>query len=144
MQQNQPFRKALFIQAKKAPPQDDTAKVRQLKAAMTSSSEEDSEEEFIPVSLIVDSGSSVNLINSDTFKRLQSINQSIKLIPSKTKVFPYGTTTPIETKGQFGITICYKQPQTTATFHVTKSSPQGLLSYKTFRNLAYWQWKLTT
>ena len=62
-------------------------------------SEEDSEEEFIftisnsqkqptvtiqlgdiPISLIVDSGSSVNLINNDTFKRLQSINRSIKLI----------------------------------------------------------------
>ena len=80
----------------------------------------------IPVSLIVDSGSSVHLINNDTFKRLQSINQSIKLIPSKTKIFPYGTTTPIETKGQFDITICYKQRQTTATFHVTKCSPQGL------------------
>ena len=120
---------------------------------MTSSSEEDSEEFIftisnsqkqptvtiqlgdIPVSLIVDSGSSVNLINNDTFKRLQSINQSIKLIPSKTKIFPYGTTTPIETKGQFDITICYKQHQTTATFHVTKSSPQGLLSYKTSSEL---------
>ena len=85
---------------------------------MTSSSEEDSEEEYIftisnsqkqptvtihlgdiPVSLIVDSGSSVNLISNDTFKRLQSINQSIKLLPSKTKIFPYGTTTPVETKG---------------------------------------------
>ena len=32
----------------------------------------------IPVSPIVDSRLSVNLINSDTFKRLQSINQSIK------------------------------------------------------------------
>ena len=89
----------------------------------------------IPVSLIVDSGSSVNLINSDTLERLQSINQSKTKVPSKTKILPYGTTTPIETKGQFDITICYKQRQTPATFHVTKSSPQGLLSYKTSSEL---------
>ena len=93
---------------------------------MTSWSEGDSDEEFIftmvnsqkqptvtvqiegiPVSLIVDSGSSVNLINNNTFKQLQSINPSIKLVPSKAKIFPYGTT-PIQTKGQFNITICYK------------------------------------
>ena len=97
---------------------------------MTSSSEEDSEEDFIftitnlqkqptvtiqiggiPVSLIVYSGSSVNLINNDTFEQLQSINQLIEVI--------------------FYTTVFYKQHQTTATFNVTKSSPQGLLSYKT-------------
>ena len=145
------FAKHCLSGPKKATPKDDKAKVQQLKAAMTSSSEEDSEEKFIftitnsqkqptvtiylgniPVSLVVDSGSSVNLINNDTFKRLQSINQSIKLVPSKTKIFPYGTTTPIETKGQFDITICYKQR------HVTKSCLHKIcLATKRPWNLAY-------
>ena len=44
----------------------------------------------VPVQVIIDTGSSVNILNSKHFKKIKQQNPRIKLQPTKTKVFAYG------------------------------------------------------
>lgn len=116
--------------------------VKQLDIAMVSSSDE-SEDAFmctitsscvqpkvsvqikqVPVSLVIDSGSSVNQINNDTFKQLQEISHAILLSPSKSKVFLYRTSKPIEMKKSLMLWLDTRNLQ--SLLPVTKSATQRL------------------
>ena len=44
----------------------------------------------VPVQVIIDTGSSVNILNSEHFKKIKQQNPRIKLQPTNTKVFAYG------------------------------------------------------
>ena len=55
----------------------------------------------IPVKVILDTGSSVNLLNNSIFKKIQQENPTIELETSPYRVFPYGADKPIELLGQF-------------------------------------------
>ena len=55
----------------------------------------------VPVKAIVDTGSSVNLLNQSTFAKIQQENPDIRLQISHTKVFPYGSNILLELIGEF-------------------------------------------
>ena len=59
--------------------------------------------ENVDVSMIIDSGSSVNIIDTGTFRKIQKKNK-IVLKPSKTKIYPYASE-PIKTLGYFQGTV---------------------------------------
>jgi hypothetical protein len=54
--------------------------------------------------MIVDSGSTVNVLDSDTFDLLTK-RCPVKLLKSWIRVFPYGAETPIPVKGSFTVTV---------------------------------------
>ena len=68
---------------------------------------------------LIDSGSSVNIINRDTFEKLESL-MSLTLERSCVKVYPYGCKSPLPILGKCVIEICSNctDKRTFATFHV--------------------------
>lgn len=87
--------------------------------------------ENIPVKVILDTGSSVNLLNNSVFKKIQQENPAIKLETSPDRVFPYGADKPIELLGQFTAEIKSDTITKTDKFLVTKTNSKCLLRYRT-------------
>lgn len=85
----------------------------------------------IPVKVILDTGSSVNLLNNSIFKKIQHENPTIKLKTSPYRVFPYGADKPIELLGQFTPEIKSDTITKTDKFLVTKTNSKSLLSNRT-------------
>jgi hypothetical protein len=88
------------------------------------------------INVIVDTGSSVNLLNKSVFKEIPKKNPNIRVQSSHKKVFPYGTNTPLELIGEFQAQITASSGTTTGTFLVTNtisyqtSTALGLLNLK--------------
>ena len=80
------------------------------------------------VKLCIDTGAEVNVLDEDTFKKL---NIKPRLEKCRVKLYAYGTTTPIQTLGQFTTRVksnnCYRKE----TFLVTSGCGGNLLSYQT-------------
>ena len=74
----------------------------------------------LPVEFLIDSGSSVNIINRDTFEKLESL-MSLTLERSCVKVYPYGCKTPLPILGKCVVEIWSNSTdkRTFATFHIT-------------------------
>ena len=90
----------------------------------------------IPVKVIIDTGSSVNLLNNSIFHKIKRHNLGVKLETCHYRVFPYGANEPIELLGQFTAEIKSDNVVKTDTFLVTKANSKCLLSYKTSTALA--------
>ena len=73
---------------------------------------------LIPV--IIDSGASVNVLDSATFNLLTDKN--ILRRNSSVKVYPYGSETPLPVKGTFSARVSTPQLQTFADFVVVKGT----------------------
>ena len=84
-----------------------------------------------PFNVILDTGSSVNLLNNSIFKKIQQKNPDINLKTSPYHVFPYRADKPIELLGQFTAEIKSDTITKTDKFLVTKTNSKCLLSYKT-------------
>ena len=89
----------------------------------------------VPVQIIIDTGSSVNILNSEHFKKIKQQNSRIKLQPTKTKVFAYGAQHPMHLLGQFTAEVQHNLTKTTSTFLVTKENNTCLLSFNTSTGL---------
>lgn len=89
----------------------------------------------IPIKVILDTGSSVNLLNNSIFNKIQQQNPDIKMETSPYHVFPYGADKPIELLGQFTAKIKSDPIAKTDKFLVTKTNSKCLLSYKTCKAL---------
>ena len=63
----------------------------------------------LPVEFLIDSVSSVNIINRDTFEKLKSF-MSLTLERSCVKVYPYGCKTPLPILGKCVVDICSTVP----------------------------------
>lgn len=85
----------------------------------------------IPIRVIIDSGSTVNIINENTFNVIKRSNRNVNLEKSNAKIYPYGAEKPLQVLGQFTATVVHDSTSTTATFQVTKSSTKCLLSCNT-------------
>ena len=85
----------------------------------------------LPVPIIIDTGSSVNILNYEHFKKINQQNPCIQLQPTRTKVFAYGAKQPLHLLGQFTAEIQCHSKRTTSTFLVTKDNNTCLLSYNT-------------
>ena len=85
----------------------------------------------LPVPIIIDTRSSVNILNYEHFKKINQQNPCIQLQPTRTKVFAYGAKQPLHLLGQFTAEIQCHSERTTSTFLVTKDDNTCLLSYNT-------------
>ena len=86
----------------------------------------------LPVEFLIDSGSSVNIINRDTFEKLESL-MSLTRERSCVKLYPYGckTTLPILRKCVVDIGSNFTDKRTFATFHVTDAATSCILCKST-------------
>ena len=82
----------------------------------------------MPVQVIIDTGSSVNILNHEHFKRINQQNPGIQLQPTTMKVFAYGAKQPLHLLGQFTTTIQHHSTTTTGIFLVTRDNNTCLLS----------------
>ncbi len=76
-------------------------------------------------SMIVDTGSTINVLDKNTFEKIK--NKGIKLQPTKTKAFPFNTEKPVEFEGKFESLIQTKSRYAVATFFVLKQENAGCL-----------------
>lgn len=81
---------------------------------------------------LIDTGSSINVIDEGTFSKLKDTPQLKK---SDTKVFTYGSNSNLDMKGKFEGTIETNSRITTATVYVVKGNYGNLLGYKTLVDL---------
>ena len=86
----------------------------------------------IPV--IIDSGASVNVLDSDTFSQLT--DKGIILRHSKVKIYPYGSEMPLPVNGTFNANVSTPDLHTRADFVVVENLNAGsLLGKKTVMEL---------
>ena len=83
------------------------------------------------ITIIADSGASVNIIDEEDFKRLS--NQSLTI--SKAEVFPYGSSSALPLIGKFESIVEYNSNSTVTTFFVVKGSNGSLLGWETSTKL---------
>ena len=86
----------------------------------------------LPVGFLIDSGSSVNIINQDTFKKFESL-MLLTLERSFVKIYPYGCETPLAILGKCVVEIysnCTNK-RTFATFHVIDAATSCILGKST-------------
>ena len=55
--------------------------------------------------MLIDTGSSVTVIDKTTFQKLKEQNPNLTLQKTKTKLFPYGTNAPLPLMGKFQTTL---------------------------------------
>ena len=86
----------------------------------------------LPVEFLIDSGSSVNIINRDAFKKLEGL-MTLTLERSFAKIYPYGCQTPLPIFGKCVFEICSNctDKRTFATFHVIDAATSCVLGKST-------------
>ena len=84
------------------------------------------------VTFLVDTGATVNIIDSKTYESLQ---HQVKLEPTKTKLFANGSSTPLQLKGCINAMIESKSRFTVSQFYVVDGSVSNLLSGKTAHDM---------
>eukprot|EP00112_Aurelia_sp_Birch-Aquarium-sp1_P007389 Seg1804.3 transcript_id=Seg1804.3/GoldUCD/mRNA.D3Y31 product="hypothetical protein" protein_id=Seg1804.3/GoldUCD/D3Y31 len=73
--------------------------------------------------MIVDTGSTINVIDKNTFDNMKGI----KLQPTKVKAYPYNNTQPVQFIGKFEALVKTKSRYAVATFFVLKQEDSGCL-----------------
>ena len=86
----------------------------------------------VEAAVLVDTGASVDIIDSPTFERLQG---TVKLVNTNTKIHPYGSETPLSLKGQFQALIESKKRYAVTQIYVVEGAGGNLLSAKTAQDL---------
>ena len=90
-----------------------------------------------PIFVLVDSGASANLLDEATYNSItHNTRLSAMLNPPTTKIYSYGSTTPLPLLGSWSTSVRYKSTTVNATFHVTKGNSGNLLSCTTAQQLS--------
>ena len=84
----------------------------------------------IPITMIVDTGASLDIIDEVTFQQLQQ-NANIQLGRTSAKLFAYGSHEQLPLLGKFTTVVETSRKLTPACLHVVKGNSGSLLSYKT-------------
>ena len=87
------------------------------------------------VTAMIDSGASVNVLNLESFNLLQSNGLKFQTRKSTSKVFAYGTKTPLPVRGIIEATVNVGPNTCCAEFHVVNTNTCNLLSFTTARQL---------
>lgn len=89
------------------------------------------------VPFFIDTGASVNILDDDVFRKINA--PALKIKPTSTNIFAYGSSQPLKVRGTFETTVSYKKTRVTTTFFVVQSTPHArcgnLLSAKTAQEL---------
>ena len=80
--------------------------------------------------VIVNTGSTIDVIVQDTFKKLQGI----KLNSRNVKAYPYNSDKPVEMAGKFDALVETKRIHTATTFYVTGTVVAAFLALKRPKN----------
>ena len=86
------------------------------------------------VEMMIDSGASVNLLDETTFQRINS-HGSESLQPAHTKIYSYGSKTPLPLLGTLTASVKYSNASTSAQLIVVKGKNGNLFSYHTAQKL---------
>jgi len=86
----------------------------------------------VATKLTVDTGATIDLTDSNTYENLK---HKVSLHKSHTKVYSYGSNTPLKLKGQFQAQIETKKQFAVSQIHVSCGSGRNLLSAKTAQDL---------
>ena len=84
------------------------------------------------ISMLIDSGASVNIMDMDTFSKL---SPALTLQKSSTKIHAYGNVHSLFVEGKFTAIVETRRRYATATFYVVQGSSGCLLSYDTASDL---------
>ena len=84
------------------------------------------------VEMIVDSGASVNILESATFQRLRD---KPPLQSSPTRVYPYGSDTPLPVIGIANLDLQYNGAYLSTQFHIVEGNNGNLLGFKAAEEL---------
>ena len=84
----------------------------------------------IPITMIVDTGASLDIIDEVTFHQLQQ-KTDIQLGRASTKLFAYGSDEQLPLLGKFTTVVETSRKLTPACLHVVKGNFGSLMSYKT-------------
>ena len=85
------------------------------------------------VEMKIDTGASVNLLNEETFRRINSGNTTLK--PAHTKVYSHGSKAPLPLLGTLSATVSSSSISTNTQLHVVKGNTGNLLSYNNAKKL---------
>jgi hypothetical protein len=84
---------------------------------------------------MIDSGSSCNIIDKDTWEFLKNNGVKCKSQKSARNVYAYGSTTPLKTLGKFQTNIVYCNTVTEAEFIVLDGTGRPLLGCSSAKQL---------
>eukprot|EP00794_Sanderia_malayensis_P020813 gene20813-22856_t len=97
----------------------------------------------MPLSMIIDTGASINIIDEHTYKKFQEIKE-IPLTRGTTRIFDYGAANQLPVLGTFEGTFESDSHYTVSPVHVVTGNHGCLLSYKTASALGLIQVKVNT
>jgi hypothetical protein len=86
--------------------------------------------------VLVDSGSTCNVIDRETWEVLKKKKIKCKSWESNKKLYSYGSEEPLNTAGEFEAELCYKDRQCAARFVVVEEKARPILSRQTSELLA--------
>lgn len=86
--------------------------------------------------VLVDSGSTCNVIDRETWEMLKKKKIKCKSWESNKKLYSYGSEEPLNTAGEFEAELCYKDRQCAARFVVVEEKARPILSRQTSELLA--------
>ena len=86
---------------------------------------------------MIDTGASINVMDENAFSKLQSHSKhnQVKLRKPKTKIYAYGSTTPLPVLGTFTTVVESRRRVTFAMFYVVQAANGSLLSCATAQEL---------
>lgn len=83
------------------------------------------------LSVMIDSGASINIIDSKDYTQLTKHNKKIKLKSTSTKIYAYGAAQPLPLLGKFDALTDSMTNTTVATFYVASGNYGSLLGHQT-------------
>ena len=92
----------------------------------------------VQVEFLMDTGASVNILTQQDYDNICTIsNRPIPLKKTKTKIYAFGSSQPVQLLGKFDTMIETKRRVAAATFYVTKGTPRttSILGWETSSHL---------
>ena len=86
-----------------------------------------------PVSVLVDTGSTANIIDSNTYDKL--VRQPVLRKASHVQVYPYASDKPIPIRGRFTAEVRHRSNTVSAEFFVVSATGSAIINYKTAKAL---------
>ena len=94
--------------------------------------------------VLVDSGSTCNVIARETWEALKKEKIKCKSWKSNKTLYSYGSEEPLNTAGEFETELCYKDRQCVARFVVVEEKARPILSRQTSELLAIFKFQINS